>query len=153
MSKREIHRFSKEEDDKIIAVFKRQKENTKRALDILEKRFRRTHTRRAIFERFKGFLSQNRDEWTKNEDKLILESYKIYGNKWAIIAKFLKNRSGDQVKIRHKQLVRKNDPRYRVEEPAPETPPNTQKQHNEDFWTNVLTNFDIDEDQIKLLFI
>ncbi|CAD8172393.1 unnamed protein product [Paramecium octaurelia] len=40
------------------------------------------------------------EEWSKEEDRIILEEYNKGGARWAVIAKMLKNRSENQVKNR-----------------------------------------------------
>lgn len=104
--KRVIHRFTKEEDDMILQEVKRSKGDIKKAVHILEEKLHEGHSKRSIIERFNGFLSQNQSEWREDEDKIILDVYSLYGGKWTKISKHLKNRSGDQVKIRFRQLVR-----------------------------------------------
>ncbi|EAY06323.1 Myb-like DNA-binding domain containing protein [Trichomonas vaginalis G3] len=151
MFKRVIHRFSKEEDEKIIKEVKKHDNNIKWAVDVLEKKLGANHSRRSIIERYKGFLSQSRDNWTAEEDKLILDNYKIYGNKWAAIAKFLKNRSGDQVKIRHKQLTKVKTPDSTTEnsDSPIEVLASSQDSISEDFWTNFITDFEMNEEEIN----
>lgn len=153
MSKRVIHRFTKEEDDIIIEEVKKHGDDIKLAIDILERKYGERHSRRSIIERYKGFLSQNRDKWTSDEDKLILDNYKIYGNKWSLISMFLKNRSGDQVKIRHKQLTKIKD-----SNPADENSnmidvvANSNTDISDDFWISFMTDFEMDEDQLNKTF-
>ncbi|CAD8180220.1 unnamed protein product [Paramecium octaurelia] len=47
------------------------------------------------------------DEWSAEEDKIILEEYNKGGAKWAIIAKMLRNRSENQVKNRFYYTIQK----------------------------------------------
>ncbi|CAD8174945.1 unnamed protein product [Paramecium pentaurelia] len=61
------------------------------------------------------------NEWSTEEDKIILEEYNKGGAKWAIIAKILKNRSENQVKNRFyytilKKYQGKQHPYLKVQE-------------------------------------
>ncbi|EAY19207.1 Myb-like DNA-binding domain containing protein [Trichomonas vaginalis G3] len=154
MSKRVIHRFSKEEDNKIIEEVKKHGDNIMSAIDLLEKKLSAHHSRRSIVERFKGFLSQNRDEWTADEDKLILDYNKKYGNKWSFISKFLKNRSGDQVKIRHKQLTKVKETISTQENSnsGNNTTERGQNDCNTDIWVSIMADAELDEEQINKMF-
>ena len=49
----------------------------------------------------------NKEPWTAQEDKLLKEKHEEIGNKWSEIAKFLKNRTENQVKNRFNHLKRK----------------------------------------------
>lgn len=59
-------------------------------------------------DRWKHYLSPdvNKDEWSKEEDRLLLEKYQIFGKKWSKIAIFLPNRSDVQVRNRYFSLQR-----------------------------------------------
>lgn len=109
MTKRTVHRFTKDEDYVIISETKKHNGNVKDAVQDIINVIGEMHSRRAIIERYRYFLSQNTKDWTKEEDNYILNSVKNVGTKWAKIAKTLNNRSGDQVKIRFRQLVRINE--------------------------------------------
>lgn len=109
-NKRVIRRFKKDEDEKILKEIEDADGDIEVALDKLEKFFRKTHSRRAIRERYLGFLSKCTGKWTMQEDLIILEGYLTYGSKWAQISHKLNNRSGEQVKIRFKKIM---NPKYR----------------------------------------
>ena len=59
-------------------------------------------------ERWITFLSPDvkRDEWTKEEDDILVKMQHQYGNQWALIAKFLPGRSSISIKNRFKSLLR-----------------------------------------------
>ena len=170
MTKRVIHRFSKEEDDIITEEVSKNGDDIHKALEVLEQKFGENHSRRSIIERYKGFLSQNREGWTKEEDQIIMDSFEIHRNRWTLIAKFLDCRSGDQVKIRYKQLVKakkdrnkpekkskaKSPPKSkpkRPENPPPPVPPpeNTQNQINPSIWSHVMNEYEMAlEDNVSI---
>lgn len=54
----------------------------------------------------KGESAAERKLWTREEDTLILDMQKKYGNRWSQISTFLPGRKVDQVKIRFRSLVR-----------------------------------------------
>ncbi|EAX95964.1 Myb-like DNA-binding domain containing protein [Trichomonas vaginalis G3] len=62
------------------------------------------HSQRSIIDRYKAFLTQKRSEWTREEDKALMEACRNFKGRWSLIAKFFDDRSGDQVKIRYHQL-------------------------------------------------
>ncbi|GBG34845.1 Transcription factor MYB118 [Hondaea fermentalgiana] len=47
-----------------------------------------------------------RDAWTPEEDVLLLETQRRYGNHWSLIARQIPGRTGDNVKIRFKSILR-----------------------------------------------
>lgn len=60
-------------------------------------------------ERWNNYLNPeiNRGMWTDAEDVLILEKYKIFGCRWSLIAKCIKDRTESSVKNRIKSLLNK----------------------------------------------
>ncbi|EAY22583.1 Myb-like DNA-binding domain containing protein [Trichomonas vaginalis G3] len=147
MSKRVIHRFSKEEDNMIIDEVKKHDDNIKWAIDMLVNKLKENHSRRAILERFKSFLSQSRGEWTTEEDKRILEYHNKFGNRWSLISKYFKNRSGDQIKIRYNQLTKKNESSTVIENQNIEN--NTIPSCDNSIWEEL---FEMEEEQIEKMF-
>ena len=65
-------------------------------------------TPRQIRERFRDYLSQERltSPWTKDEDYMLLESIKLYGNKWKLISKIISGRTSVDIKNRANNLKR-----------------------------------------------
>ena len=55
-------------------------------------------------------------EWTKEEDQILIEKYKIYGRKWALIVPFLSNRNESSIRTRFNQIYGKSEP---IKEIAP----------------------------------
>ena len=47
------------------------------------------------------------DPWTEEEDKLLIEKYKIYGTKWRKISAFFRNRSDNSLRNRYQILERR----------------------------------------------
>lgn len=103
--KRVIRRFKKDEDAKILKEVEKCNGSIDKALNKLERIFKSRHTRRSIRERYVAFLSKCNEEWAPEEDSILLKSYLSYGSKWSLISTFLNNRSGEQAKIRFKQLM------------------------------------------------
>jgi hypothetical protein len=58
-------------------------------------------------ERWNNYLnpSINRNPWTAQEDSDLLRLYREHGQKWSVIAKFIKNRTEGAVKNRIKSLI------------------------------------------------
>ena len=98
--------FTKEEDNKLKRLVSQygDKAWAKIALEM------EGRTQRQCRERYKHYLSPNilNAKWTDDEDKLLLEKYKIYGPKWAIISKYFKMRTDINIKNRWIVLMRRN---------------------------------------------
>jgi hypothetical protein len=73
-------------------------------------RYMPRRTGKQIRERFINILDPaiNRDKFTFDEDRYILELYSIYGTTWSKIAEFLKNRTADMVKNRFYSYLHRN---------------------------------------------
>lgn len=66
-------------------------------------------TPRQCRERWKYYLSEglpNNDDWTHEEEKLLLEKYEIYGPHWAKIAKFFEHKNDINLKNRFNKIKR-----------------------------------------------
>ena len=59
-------------------------------------------------ERWITFLSPDvkRDQWSKEEDEILISMQSQYGNQWALMTKFLPGRSSISIKNRFKSLMR-----------------------------------------------
>lgn len=51
-------------------------------------------------------------KWTDEEEKILFEKHKIFGNKWCTIASFLYGRSGNAIKNHFYSIIRKNIRKY-----------------------------------------
>jgi hypothetical protein len=60
----------------------------------------------------------NRDNWTHQEDLILLQQQQVYGNLWSHVAQFLPGRSANAVKNRWSWLIR-----HHVSPPIPIAPP------------------------------
>ena len=108
-------------------------------------------TPRQCRERWKYYLSEgvpNNDDWTHEEEKLLLEKYEIYGPHWAKIAKFFDHKNDINLKNRFNKIKRNKlsgmlfDPsmseefdhvtRDKSKDPKP-------KQHNHTVTTNTIS--------------
>ena len=67
-----------------------------------------TRNARQCRERYKNYInpSLRKDNWTKEEDELLLEKYQQYGGKWNKISKFFVNRSDNHLRNRWMMLAR-----------------------------------------------
>jgi hypothetical protein len=67
-----------------------------------------TKTERQIKERWYGYLNPfiNTQDWTEEEDCILLKKYNEFGSKWIKITKFLRNRTYIQCKNRLQKLQR-----------------------------------------------
>lgn len=108
---RRCRRFTKYEDEMILAEVAKVNGRINDVLDTLVVFFMRRHSRRSIRDRYVDFLSRRQDEWSKEEDEKILNGFKDYGAKWSRISNLLQCRSATQVKIRYRQLSKMNVPR------------------------------------------
>lgn len=61
-----------------------------------------------------------KDSWSAQEEKILFEKQKIYGNKWSEISKFLKGRTDNSTKNHFYSIVRKNLRRYNKHKPEKE---------------------------------
>ena len=59
-------------------------------------------------ERWNNYLNPklNFDEWTKEEDELIIQKRRELGPKWVVISKFFNNRTDSMIKTRYNALIR-----------------------------------------------
>lgn len=97
------HKFSAEEDERLRELVEVKKLNFKQISKLMPGR-----STRQCRERWKYFLCPdiNKEEWTPEEDEILLENYNKFGTKWAIIANFLDSRTGVDTKNRYQKLFR-----------------------------------------------
>ena len=69
----------------------------------------KTRNARQCRDRWNNYLNPylRNDPWTEDEDKLLLEKYKIYGTKWRKISIYFHNRSDNSIRNRFQILERK----------------------------------------------
>lgn len=67
-----------------------------------------TRSPRQCRERFKNYLDPElfHSEWTPEEDRLLYEKFQQFGNKWNVISKYIKGRSGNSIRNRW-QILKK----------------------------------------------
>ena len=96
--------WGKEEDTKLLSLYKKYGKNWAAISKEMPHR-----TGKQIRDRFLNSLDEkyDRGKFTKEEDKMVLKYYKIYGNSWAKIAKKMKTRTGDMIKNRFYSSLKK----------------------------------------------
>jgi len=96
--------WGKEEDLKLLSLYKKHGKNWAAISKEMPHR-----TGKQIRDRFLNNLDTKyeRGKFTKEEDKMILKYYKIYGKSWARIAKKIKTRTGDMIKNRFYSSLKK----------------------------------------------
>jgi hypothetical protein len=102
-------KFSQSEDDLIKALV----ENFGTHNWINIKHYFTNRTTRQLRERWVLYLNPNIDQtqWSKEEDDLLLEGQKIYGNAWKVISKnFLPKRTNIAIRNRFHRLARQSEP-------------------------------------------
>lgn len=99
------NKFTESEDQKLIALVK--KFGAKDWINISA--LMETRNPRQCRERWKNYLNPElrKDEWTKEEDELLLEKHNEFGGKWNKIAKFFSNRSDNGLRNRWMLLARR----------------------------------------------
>ncbi|KAK8853908.1 hypothetical protein M9Y10_016454 [Tritrichomonas musculus] len=67
-----------------------------------------TRNPRQCRERYKNYINPDlrKDNWTKEEDELLIQKYSEYGGKWNKIAKFFVNRSDNHLRNRWMMIAR-----------------------------------------------
>ena len=97
--------WTREEDQKLLEGVKTFGE--KRWVEIAK--FVGTRSRKQCRERFVNHISPKivKKPWTPEEDKIILNSFHIYGNKWSEIGRKLNGRTARSVRNRYRSLIAK----------------------------------------------
>ena len=98
--------FTASEDKKLLKLVEEAgKKPNWRAISIIMK----TRTPRQCRERYQNYLnpSLEHENWTPDEDQLIMEKFQELGPKWNLIAKFLHGRTGNATRNRYQSLQRK----------------------------------------------
>ncbi|OHT14533.1 hypothetical protein TRFO_15059 [Tritrichomonas foetus] len=105
-----FHRkFTKEEDKYLLALVSRYGE---RAWQTVASMMNTGRTSRQCRERYKYYLSsasQQKKEWTREEDELLLSKYKQLGPKWALLSSFFDGRTDINLKNRYRRIMRKQN--------------------------------------------
>lgn len=103
--KKVLQKFDEEEDERLKYLISTL--GTKSWLKIAEQMGNRTS--RQCKERWEKYLSPeiNKDEWTEDEDRLLLQLHKRLGSKWTKLVKNFKNRTTIQLRNRYNVLERK----------------------------------------------
>jgi hypothetical protein len=104
--------WSGPEDDLLTSVLKKGVEKWGQIANLLNKEVHKglkIRTGKQCKERWNNYLNPdvNRGPWTESEDIKALESYKVHGNKWSLIARSIHNRTESSVKNRIKSLLNK----------------------------------------------
>mgnify|MGYP002625635696 CR=1 FL=1 len=96
--------WGKEEDIKLLSLYDKYGKNWAAISKEMPHR-----TGKQIRDRFLNNLDTKyeRGKFTKEEDKMILKYYKLFGNSWAKIAKKIKTRTGDMIKNRFYSSLKK----------------------------------------------
>ena len=97
--------WGKEEDSKLISLYEKYGRNWAAISKEMPQR-----TGKQIRDRFLNSLDTRykRGKFSEEEDKMILQYHKIYGNQWAKIAKKIKKRTGDMIKNRFYSSLKKD---------------------------------------------
>ena len=96
-------KFTPEEDEKIrICVVRHGQYNW----DAIAEEFGGTRSKRQIRERWQSYLDPKcTNEWTEEEDTILLSQYHEIGPKWSVIAKAIGNKSAIVVRNRYRVLI------------------------------------------------
>ncbi len=98
-------KFTYEEDERLMELTEKYGTSSWR---LVAKNMDGRNTRQCR-DRWKHYLSPdiNRDEWSEEEDMLLLEKYQIFGEKWSKIVTFFLNRNTVQIRNRCLSLLRR----------------------------------------------
>ena len=104
--------WSSEEDSTLKDLLKKGIEKWGQIANLLNKEFHKglkIRSGKQCKERWNNYINPeiNRGPWEIDEDILLLENYKVHGNKWSMISKGISNRTESAVKNRIKSLLNK----------------------------------------------
>ena len=96
--------FTQEEDLKLISLYK----IYGKKWNLIAKGMK-NRTGKQVRDRYINSLAPgvNKEKFSLEEDKKILKYYKIFGNSWSTIAKFINGRTGDMIKNRYYSYLKK----------------------------------------------
>ena len=94
-----------EEDNKILKLIEKFGKKWSKISNIIK-----TRNGKQIRDRYLNILAPNlnKKKFTIQEDIKLIKLYKIYGNKWAKIKEFFKNRTTEMIKNRFHSSIKKN---------------------------------------------
>ena len=97
-------KFTQEEDDKLLSLVQQHGYNWQKISSEMGNR-----NIRQCKERYENYLSPNvnRSQFTEEEDRLLLEKYRILGPRWVSIAKLFNGRTDSAIKSRFLLLKRR----------------------------------------------
>ena len=100
-----------EEDNKILKLIEKFGKKWSKISNIIK-----TRNGKQIRDRYLNILAPNlnKKKFTIQEDIKLIKLYKIYGNKWAKIKEFFKNRTTEMIKNRFHSSITKNYQNYLV---------------------------------------
>jgi hypothetical protein len=90
-------------------------------------------------ERWTHFLAPEilKSEWTKEEDSLLEEKIREYGNKWKLLQSFFPGRSETNIKNRYRLILRHKNKEIRIRRPSRKKEKQselTDEKKKEDIW-------------------
>ena len=120
MQEREIkipHRRFTEQEDKLLieAIAKYGSSNWNVIAKLVPNR-----NSRQCYERWANYLSPfiKRDEWTKEEDEILLKKSEEFNYKWTKVQAFLPGRTVSNLKSRHNKLMKASKTKYKYDKPV-----------------------------------
>ena len=127
--------FSKEEDERLKYLVKHFGNHEWEKI----KSYMPYRSSRQCRERYEGYLSPsiNKEKFSDEEDLIILDKFSEYGTKWTKIAKFLKGRSGNQVKNRYNTYLKYQNQEKYINK--------NNSENDESFFFNETSNFESDD--------
>lgn len=106
--------FSKEEDEKLLAIVEKYGANNWHNIGIKMK----SRTGRQCRDRYQNYLRPgcNNDPWTPEEEELLKEKVHEIGSKWSNLASFFRGRTGSNIK-NHWNFMCRKEAQMRLENP------------------------------------